>query len=311
MRVLVTGAGGFVGRHVVGELNRAGHTPLAFDVGAVPGVSPENTVLGDLRDAGCLGEGVLRLRPDACIHLAGIAFVPKGWTDPNLVLSVNLLGTINLLEAFRRHRPNARLLAVTSAELYGKTLEREGSLNEDSPAVPSNLYGVSKLSADLSAQLYARRYAMPVMTARPTNHMGPGQSLDFVTPSFAGQLVRIERGEAEPLIRVGNLDSERDFVDGRDVARAYRLLIEKGRAGQAYNIASGKPITIRSILDGLCEIAGVRPRIEIDPARFRPTDKPPHIDASRIRRDVGWEPEIGLAATLKDVLEDVRGRQAR
>lgn len=311
MRVLVTGAGGFVGRHVVRELAQAGHTPLAFDLAHAPDLPPDSQIIGDLRDPDSVRDAVRKLQPEACIHLGGIAFVPMGWTDPNLVFSVNLLGTVNVLDAFRQHHANARILAVTSAEIYGKTLEREAPLTEDSPIVPSNPYGVSKLAADLSAQLYARRYAMPVMTARPTNHMGPGQAMDFVTSSFAEQLVRIQRGEVEPVLKVGNLDSERDFVDGRDVARAYRLLIEKGRAGQAYNIASGKPITIRSILEGLCRLANLQPRIEVDPARFRPTDRPPHIDSGKIRRDVGWQAEIPLSTTLRDVLEDVRQRYGR
>ena len=182
---------------------------------------------------------VSELAPDACIHLAGIAFVPLGWTDPELVFSVNLLGTINVLEAFRLGAPKARLLIVTSAEIYGR-VPGSHAFAEDAPLTPDNLYAVSKMAADLSSLLYARRYGMHVMTARPGNHIGPGQSPRFVTSAFAEQIVKIARKQTEPVLKVGNLECERDFTDVRDVARAYRLIAEGGRAGEAYNISSEK-----------------------------------------------------------------------
>ncbi len=300
MRILVTGANGFVGRHLVHDLREAGHAPLSFDTAAHPGIGPKDTFTGDLRDPEALNRVAREARADACVHLAGIAFVPMGWKDPELVFSVNALGTVNLLEAFRLFSPATRLVVVTSAEVYGKN-PGWGTLTEDAPMNPSNLYAVSKMVADLSALLYARRYEMPVVTARPQNHIGPGQSSQFVATAFAEQLGRIARREAEPVIRVGNLESERDFLDVRDVVRAYRLLAEKGRPGSAYNIASGRSLKIRRLLDELCALAGVQPKIEVDPARYRPTEKPPSVDTSRILRDAGWKAEIPIETTLRDI----------
>ena len=193
MRILVTGACGFVGRHVVSELIRAGHTPLAFDaVKPAEPPLPADVHIGDLRDAPVLRRVVSELAPDACIHLAGIAFVPMGWTDPELVFSVNLLGTINVLEAFHATAPKARMLIVTSAEVYGR-VPGSHAFTEDAPLMPDNLYAVSKMAADLSSLLYARRYGVHIMTARPGNHIGPGQSPHFVTSAFAEQIVKIAK----------------------------------------------------------------------------------------------------------------------
>ncbi len=301
MRVLVTGARGFVGRHVMAELARAGHAPIGADV-AKPGETlPDALLAADLRDAAGMADLVRRLQPEGCIHLGGIAFVPTGWTDPEMVFSVNAIGTVHLLEAFRRHAPDARIVAVTSAEVYGRA-PAEQPLTEDAPLRPDNLYAVSKMAADLSALLYARRYGLHALTARPGNHIGPGQSGRFVAPSFAEQLLAIKAGRSEPVIRVGNLDAERDFADVRDVARAYRLLLEKGRPGTPYNVASGRFVTIRSILEELCGLAGVHPEIRVDPERYRPTDRPPGIATRRILDDAGWRPEIPLSRTLADLL---------
>ncbi|MFH0953840.1 MAG: GDP-mannose 4,6-dehydratase [Verrucomicrobiota bacterium] len=305
MRILVTGALGFVGRHVLRELAGAGHELLGLDLGTHPGPAPCPVYQADVRDAEAVSKVVREVRPEGCIHLGGIAYVPMGWIDPNLVFSVNLLGAIHLLEAFRQHSPRTRILVVTSAEVYGRK-PSDHPLGEDVPLTPSNLYGVSKMAVDLSSLLYASHHGMAVMTARPGNHIGPGQSSKFVSTAFAEQVVRIQRKQVDPVLRVGNLECERDFTDARDVARAYRLLIEKGRPGEAYNIASGKPIRIRVILDELCSLAGIQPRIEVDPERYRPTDSHPMIDSSRIRREVGWTPQIPLSNTLKDILEDIK-----
>ncbi len=307
MRVLITGASGFVGRHLIEALNRAGHASIALDLpGAKPATGAE-TVACDLMNAGELAPVLRRLQPDACIHLAGIAFVPMGWTDPCTVMNVNVIGTINLLEALRRERPRTRALIITSAEIYGRE-PRPAPIREDDPRHPSNLYAVSKLSADATALLYARRYDMPVMTARPQNHTGPGQASRFVAPSFAEQLIRLSQCEGERVMRVGNLDSHRDFLDVRDVAEAYRLLIEKGRPGEGYNVASGVAIRIGDLLDQLCELCGVRPRIEVDPERYRPVDDPPLLDIRRIRETTGWEPRIPMRRTLADIVADMKER---
>jgi GDP-4-dehydro-6-deoxy-D-mannose reductase len=308
VRILVTGACGFVGRHVVSELIRAGHTPLAFDAAQPAGPPlPADVHIGDLRNASVLGKVVSELAPDACIHLAGIAFVPTGWSDPELVFSVNLLGTINVLEAFHVGAPRARMLIVTSAEVYGR-VPGNHAFAEDAPLTPDNLYAVSKMAADLSSLLYARRYGMHVMTARPGNHIGPGQSPHFVTSAFAEQIGKIVKKQAEPVLKVGNLECERDFTDVRDVARAYRLIAEGGHPGEAYNISSEKLVKISAVLDELCLLAGVSPEIIVDPDRYRPLDARPRIDSSKIRKELGWEPQIELSTTLRDVLASMERR---
>ena len=197
------------------------------------------------------------------------------------------------------------MVVASTSQVYGNPSVRT-PLNEDAPMMPENPYAVSKMSADLTALLYAKRYAMPVMVARPANHIGPGQSTDFVVPAFASQVAAIAAGKREPVMKVGNLDSEREFTDVRDVAHAYRLLLEKGNPGQAYNIATDHFVKIRYILEKLCELAGAKPRIETDPNLFRPTDTQARLDASRIRNDVGWIPSIALDQTLKDILAACR-----
>ena len=308
MRILVTGACGFVGRHVVSELIHAGHTPFAFDAAQPSGpLLPVDVHIGDLRDVAVLRKVVSELAPDACIHLAGIAFVPVGWIDPELLFSVNLLGTINVLDAFRVGAPKARILIVTSAEVYGRVLGNH-AFAEDAPLTPDNLYAVSKMAADLSSLLYARRYGMHVMTARPSNHSGPGQSPRFVISAFAEQIVKIVKKQAKPILKVGNLECERDFTDVRDVARAYRMITEGGHMGKSYNISSEKLVKISAILDELCRLAGVSPEIIVDPDRYRPLDARPRIDSSRVRKELGWEPQIELSTTLRDVLTDIERR---
>ena len=200
------------------------------------------------------------------------------------------------------------MLVVTSAEVYGSH-PAPAPLAEDAPYRPDNIYGVAKAAADHAALLYAAHHRLDVMVARPSNHIGAGQSKDFVSSSFASQLAAIAAGAA-PRMRVGNLDQRRDFTDVRDVARAYALLLERGRAGLAYNIASGRMIPVRDILDTLCDIARVRPQVEVDPALFRPNENRPSYDTARIRAHVGWQPEIPLRQTLETVYADTCAQPA-
>lgn len=305
MRVLITGASGFVGKHLVNELLRQGHEPLALDLVRdrnLPDAVPVYT--GDILDADLLRSLVARARPDACVHLSGLSFVPESWQNPDRTLNVNILGAARLLEAFRSSAPGARVLVVSTAHVYGQA-PRERPLVEDDLLDPETPYAVSKAAADRLALLYARRHGMHTMTARPYNHIGPGQSPIFVVPAFAEQLLAIARGQAAPMLRVGNLDSRRDFTDVRDVARAYRLLIESGQPGQAYNIASGSAVSIREILDRLCRIIGVAPAVETDPDRFRPTERQAPISIAKIWDAVRWKPEIPLEATLRDLVAEL------
>ena len=302
MKVLVTGCTGFVGRHVMAALRDAGHAAVGSDIGSPAGGTSTYLPM-DVRDPDSIASVLADMAPDAILHLGGIAFVPLGWTQPQRVFHVNTIGTLNVLDAVRQHRPSARILVVTSAEVYGSH-PAPAPLAEDAPYRPDNIYGVAKAAADHAALLYAAHHRLDVMVARPSNHIGPGQSKDFVSSAFAGQLAAIAAGAA-PRMRVGNLDQRRDFTDVRDVARAYVRLLERGRTGLAYNIASGQLMPVRALLDGLCDIAQVRPQIEVDPALFRPNEDRPSYDTARIRAHVGWQPEIPLRQTLEAVFADI------
>ena len=207
MRVLITGAGGFVGRHLIPELLAHGDDVVTFD--AQPAPRPHGAVrhfAGDIRDPVALRRAIDDSRPDACVHLAALSFVPAGWTDPALMFEVNAIGAVNLLEAFRRSGSPARILVVSSAEVYGHA-PRERPVREDDPMSPANIYAVTKASADAAALLLSKRHGLQAMVARPCNHIGPGQRGEFVVPSFARQFAEMARGGAKRVLRAGHLDS--------------------------------------------------------------------------------------------------------
>jgi len=301
MRVLVTGSQGFAGRHLIRELRQASLTIGAFDLApANDQCSGMDYYQGDIQDQKAVERAVKHFFPEACIHLSGLAFVPEGWTNTEVLFSVNSIGTIHFLEACRQYAPSARILVVSSAEVYGRQ-SGDKPASEDDPFFPDNPYAVSKAAADRITLLYARQYSMHTMVARPGNHIGPGQSPNFAVPSFAAQLGKIAAKKCPAVIKVGNLDSKRDFTDVRDVARAYRLLIEKGRPGEAYNIASGRETSLRFILDRLCEITGTKPVIEVAPDRYRQPLQRPLINTAKIAKEAGWKPGIDIETTLRDI----------
>lgn len=302
MRVLVTGACGFVGRYLLAELASRGHTSYGMDRGAAPSDLPVQEFLStDICDASALKTAVHHIAPDACVHLAALAFVPSGKSSPRMMTEVNVMGTVNLLEALRSDSPATRLLFVSTAQVYG-THTRPAPVREDDALHPESLYGITKAAADGIALLYARQYDMPVMVARPYNHIGPGQAPDYVVSSFARQVLAIRQGKT-PVIKVGNLESRRDFTDVRDIARAYALLIEKGIPGEAYNIASGHQVKIGEILTTLCELTGVHPEIIREESLFRPDDHCLELDSSRLRKTTDWSPLIPLRQTLSDIVK--------
>jgi len=306
MNVLITGACGFVGQFLTEELLKAGHTVSGFDLttgNAPPGIS--RCIAGSITDAAAVAEAVAECRPDACIHLAGIASPPIGRLHPEKMLNTNILGTAHILEALHASVPSCRFLLASTAYVYGSP-GTDSPIGESAPLRPNGIYAVSKAAADLMTLAYAQDYRMHTMTARASNHTGPGQGTEFVVPAFARQIAAIAAGQGDPLIRVGNLDSERSFMDVRDVVRAYRLLIEQGRPGKAYNVSTPGRVPIRCILETLAGIAGVVPRIEVDPGRFRETDKTPQLDTTLIREDTGWCQTYALADTLRAVLDAVR-----
>jgi GDP-4-dehydro-6-deoxy-D-mannose reductase len=296
MRALVTGAAGFVGRQLVPRLANAGWHVDAYDLDL------------DVRDRDAIEACVARCAPDAIVHLAGQTSVGASLAQPEETARVNFLGAHALLEAAQRRAPRARLLLVGSGEQYGPGAPGAPPFSEATAMHPRSPYARSKACADLLAAHYAA-HGLDVVRVRAFNHTGPGQSDAFVCPSFARQAAEIAAGSREPVLRVGNLESRRDFLDVDDVLAAYVSLLERRTPPGAYNVASGVGRRIGDVLQTQLALAGIAPRIEIDPARLRPADASVG-DASRLRAATGWQPRVAFELTLRRLLDHWKARLA-
>ena len=313
MQVLITGAGGFVGAHLATHLERS--LPQARLIGAslfpaepVHGALAENHHI-DLKDYAAVRALLAHSRPDAIYHLAAQAFVPRSFEDPWETLENNIRAQLNIIQACLELKLRPRVLIVSSAEIYGEAAPEQQPMDEGTAIRPTNPYSVSKVAQDMLALQYHLSHDLPLMRARPFNHIGPGQNSRFVAPAFATQIASIEEGKGEAVIYVGNLAAKRDFTDVRDIVRAYSMIVAKGHPGEAYNIASGQAFSIQQLLDILLSLTDKRIEVRVDRARLRPVDVPEiRGDASKLRRDTGWQPTISFEQTLKDVLADCRKR---
>jgi len=300
---LITGATGFVGSHLLERL--AGSAPL---VGwHRPGGRPPAPVTAvdwqavNMLDRGRVLAAVDEARATRIYHLAGAPHVGASWQTVVAHLEINALGTHHLLEAVRVLDRPCRVLVVTSAQIYQAGDE---PISENSPCVPNNPYGLSKLAADDLAVRAATEDGLDVAIARPFNHAGPRQSAEYVVSSFTRQIARIEAGLAPPAIQVGNLEARRDLTDVRDVIAAYERMMEAAPCGRPYNICSGRAWRIADLLDELLHLSSVRVTVEIDESRLRPSDTPViQGDATRIRTELGWTPRIKVEETLRDTLD--------
>ena len=311
--ILVTGAAGFVGGHLIDLLAAGGADVIAWHR---PGGTPPDRVPSkgrvtwqaiDLIDAAAVQRAIADLRPAAAYHCAGAAHVGLSFGDTSRTLAINVRGTHHLLDALRRARLAASVVIPSSALVYAPA---DRALGEDDPLVPRSPYALSKLAQEMEG-IRAIGDGLNVTIARAFNHMGPRQDPFFAASGFARRIADIEAGRWEPEIAVGNLDARRDLTDVRDTIRAYRLILERGTAGRPYNVCSGRAITIRELLDRLLARARVPIRVRVDPARLRPNDVPLLLgDATRIHTELGWQPEIPLDRTLDDLLEDWRSRTA-
>jgi len=308
VRVLVTGATGFVGRHLCNALAAAEHEAIA--VGGPRDRTPGHIL--DLADAAGIERLLDAVRPEAIVHLAGQAFVPVSLADPLGTVDVNAVGTARLLEAVRGVQTSAgvpvRTLVVSSAEVYGIHRPERMPLDESTPLLPANPYAASKAAAEAFALAWGRSYELDIVVARPFNHIGPGQDERFAVAAFARQLAAIAAG-GPPVMHVGNLTAQRDFLDVRDVCEAYVALLAYGKGGEVYNICSGHAVRIQEVLRQLITIAHVPVEVREDPERMRPSDLPILVGyASKLRAATGWEPRRTLTETLRDVYADARAR---
>jgi GDP-4-dehydro-6-deoxy-D-mannose reductase len=315
MRILITGATGFVGTHL--RRHFLARTDWNITGTSYPDMPPEpmdaqRETLSylDLRDAKTTHALLAQHRPDYIIHLAAQSHVPTAYKDPWGTLDNNIRGQLNLLEACVTLDLAPRILVIGSGEEYGRANADDLPLTEAHPLRPENPYSVSKVAQDVMGYQYFISYGLPVIRMRPFNHVGPGQSPRFVLAAFAKQVAEIEARKQQPVMRVGNLEPARDFTDVRDVVRAYRLALTQGTPGEVYNVASGTPRTIQSLVDRLLALANVDIRVDIDPARYRPADVPIiYGSAEKLRRDTGWQPKIPFEQTVVDVLSEWRNRR--
>ena len=302
LRALVTGGSGFVGHHLVAHLVALGDEVMTCDRAPLPGGE-----VPDITDAEATGELVARLQPEVIYHLAGWADVGGSWRAPVEAFRANAEGTLNVLQAATDVGVD-RVLAVSSADVYGAVSEAELPLTEESALRPASPYAASKVAADfLALQAWLGR-RLPVLRVRAFNHLGPGQTDKFVAPALASRIARNEV-EGGDVITIGNLSARRDFTDVRDVVRAYRLLVEHGEPGEVYNVCSGRDVAVQELADDLLAMARRPMRFEPDPELLRPVDVPVlRGDHARLTKATGWEPEIPLSQTLTDLLDDWRTR---
>jgi GDP-4-dehydro-6-deoxy-D-mannose reductase len=310
---LITGITGFAGSHLADYLLEK-HLGEVRVTGTHRWRSPFDNIekiLGeielyetDLTDLHSVYRTLEKVRPDYIFHLAAQSFVPTSWSAPAATLEANIIGQANLFEGVRALGLDPVIQIACSSEEYGLVRPDETPISETNPLRPLSPYAVSKVGQDFLGYQYFQSYGLKVIRTRGFNHTGPRRGKVFVTSNFAMQLASIKAGRREPVIRVGNLDSIRDFTDVRDMVRAYYLAVVSGQPGEVYNIASGRGITIRELLDRLIALAEVEVTIEQDPERMRPSDVEILLgDSSKFRADTGWEPEIPFDKTLKDTFE--------
>jgi GDP-4-dehydro-6-deoxy-D-mannose reductase len=309
MRALITGVNGFVGGHLAEHLLAAG----GWDVWGLtrhpaarlaPPLERIELVVADLSIPEQVAAALERIYPDVIFHLAAQSNVPRSFEDPVGTLMTNVCAEISVFQSVLRLRQNPLIIVAGSNEIYGQVQPEDLPLNERTPLRPVNPYAVSKATQDLLAYQYYVSHRLRTIRLRLFNHIGPRQSEQFVVSAFAAQIARIEAGLQEPLLRVGNLGAERDFTDVRDIVRAYALAAQQGQVPSAYNIGSGRCVSIRWLLDTLLTLSTHDIAVEPDPSRMRPADVQRVVSDYRLfHQHTGWQPKIPLEQTLADVLE--------
>lgn len=295
--LLVVGATGFVGRHLVSGARSGGFSVVAS--ARRPG---EADLACDLRDTASVEEAVRTTAPDAVVNLAGLSSVSQSFATPAEAFEVNTVGAVRLLDAVARHAPEAHVLCVSSGDVYGALPASALPAVEDQPPDPQSPYAASKAAMELACGQHREATGLTVTVVRAFNHTGPGQSDAFVASSFARQIAEAESSAAAAVLRTGNLELVRDFSDVRDIVRAYLLLLERGIAG-TFNACSGRAMELRELVDVLAEHARVPVRTEVDSARLRGAEITSlYGSPARLQQSTGWKPELPLSRTLGDLL---------
>lgn len=305
LRALITGVRGFAAPHLISALGRSTNWTL-FGLSRTPVDAPEGytPVVADLRDREQIARLIAEIAPTHVFHLAAQSHVPTSHDDRGATLVNNILGQANLLDACRALPDPPRVLVVASAEEYGLVRPEQMPIREDQPFHPTSPYAVSKVAQDLLGWQYFVSYGLPVVRVRPFSHIGPGQSDRFAVSAFARQIAEIEADRRPPVVRVGNLEARRDFLDVRDVVNAYHLALVRGEPGEVYNIGGGTVIGIGEVLDLLLSMSPRAIAVEPDPARLRPSDIPLFVaDSTRLREATGWAPTIPFEQSVRDVLD--------
>ena len=307
-KVLVTGVDGFVAGYLSDYLFKSGYDVYGTTISETYKNDKIKIFKMNLLDAENVSDVIKNISPNMIFHLAGQSAVGLSWQKPVLTIDVNVNGTLNLLEAVRINNINSRILIIGSSDQYGTIKPEDCPIKETQLQIPQSPYGISKKTQEELGKLYVKAYKMNIIFVRAFNHIGARQGKNFVVPDFASKIVKIEKS-AVPVLKVGNLDTWRDFTDVRDIVKGYLMLLKNGKVGESYNIGSGNVIRVKDILEKLVSLSYKKIKVEIDKEKFRPIDVPiVQCDNSKIKKDTGWNPEIFIDETLKDVLEYWRGK---
>lgn len=310
MKALIIGAAGFVGGYLADHLRKECGWSVCVTKMPQETCQIEDVEVYDLDilEKNNIQELFEKTAPDYIFHLAAQSSVAVSWKRPELTVDVNVKGCINVLEAAKELEKKPRILLIGSSEEYGPSLPEENPVTENQPLRPGNIYAATKACQGMLGSIYAKAYQMDVIMVRAFNHIGPKQAPLFVVSDFCKQVAEIEKGFKEPVMYVGNLSAKRDFTDVRDIVRAYSALVQKGTAGETYNVGSGHAIAIQDLLNNILKLSTKEIKVEVDQNKLRPVDVPiVEADVSKLTNDTGWERKYELESTLKDILEYWRG----
>ena len=307
-KVLVIGAAGFVGPYLVDNLISHGYEVLGTKLANQEKNFNSKSVDLNILNKNEVNDVLSQFKPDYIVHLAAQSSVKLSWANPQLTFEINVIGVINLLETIHSLNLKTRTLLIGSSEEYGKV--QHSKVSEEHTSNPTNFYALSKITQEKIGFIYAKAYGLDVLATRSFNHIGAGQSPLFVASDFAHQIAQIERSQKEGVINVGNLNARRDFTSVKDVVNAYRLLLEKGKSNEIYNVGSGESVAISEILNKLIAMSNAKIEVNIDKNKFRPIDTPEiKADIVKLQEDTGFKIEHNIDETLREVLDYFRNNE--